>query len=247
MPTIETQTTAATQAVGEAAQHVAQAVAEPSAWPDSFHPPAHWPSQGDMLGWCQNMSPGLAALLIVLGVIYLLFGFKMFRVLMMLNAAALGAALGMGLGHRSEVGFALMVLCGFVAAAITWPLMKWAVAIVGGLAGAMLGASVWQTCGLEPQYAWSGALTGLVLFGLLSFIIFKGSVTMYMSLQGAAMLIFGLLGMLFKYEQIAPRVTHTMTLRPILLPMAVIIPTIIGMLYQHSGASAAAAAPPPKK
>jgi hypothetical protein len=203
-------------------------------WPEWFQPPAHWPAQTDLIGWCKHMGPGLAALLIALGVVYLLFGFKMFRVLMMLNAAALGAAIGISLGQKTEIGFALMVLCGFVAAAITWPMMKWAVAILGGLAGALLGASVWQTFGLDPHFAWSGALTGLVLFGLLSFIIFRGSVTMYMSLQGAAMLILGVLAMIFKYEQIAPKVTSTMTLKPFLLPMAVIIPAIIGMLYQQS-------------
>jgi hypothetical protein len=212
----------------------------PAEWPAWFRPPQHWPSQSDLLNWCQHMSPGLAALLILLGVVYLIFGFKIFKGLVMLNAAAVGAAIGLALGQRTEMGLALMVLCGFVAAAITWPLMKWAVAVMGGLAGALLGATMWQTFGLDPTFAWSGALSGLILFGLLSFILFRGSVTMYMSLQGAAMLIFGLLGMVDKYEQVAPKITSAMTLKPFLLPMAIIIPAIIGMLYQQSdGASAA--------
>ena len=226
-------------------QDVTQVIVQPHTWPEWFRPPAHWPAQGDLIGWCQHMGPGLAALLIALGIVYLLFGYGMFRPLMMLNAAAIGAAIGFGLGQRTEIGFALMVLCGFVAAAITWPLMKWAVAVMGGIFGALLGASIWQTFGLDPVFAWSGALTGLVLFGLLSFIIFRGSVTMFMSLQGAAMLIFGLLGMLCKYEQIAPKVTHTMTLKPFILPMAVIIPAVIGMLYQQANTAAPAA--PAKK
>ena len=221
-------------------QDVLKVASQPREWPQWFRPPAHWPAQGDLIGWCQHMGPGLAALLIALGIVYLLFGYTMFRPLMMLNAAAIGAALGFGLGQRTEIGFALMVLCGFVAAAITWPLMKWAVAVMGGLFGALLGATLWQTFGLDPVFAWSGALTGLVLFGLLSFIIFRGSVTMFMSLQGAAMLIFGLLGMLCKYDQIAPKVTNTMALKPFILPMAVIIPAIIGMLYQQAGSTAAA-------
>ncbi|HEY2589113.1 MAG TPA: hypothetical protein VGI81_25445 [Tepidisphaeraceae bacterium] len=215
-----------------------QQQAAPPGWPEWFHPPAHWPAQGDLLSWCMHMNAGLAALLIGLGIIYLLFGFKMFRVLMMLNAAALGAAVGFAVGQRTDLGLALMVLCGFVAAAVTWPLMKWAIAILGGLTGALLGACLWQTVGLDPHFAWSGALTGLVLFGMLSFIVFRGSVTMYMSVQGAAMLILGTLGMLCKYDQIAPKVTHTMSLRPFLLPMAVIIPAIIGILYQQADAPA---------
>lgn len=235
-PTDTTQTL--TQDVTQKVIVVQQAAT--SGWPDWFHPPTHWPAQGDLLDWCLHMNAGLAALLIALGIIYLLFGFKIFRVLMMLNAAALGAAVGFAVGQRTDLGLALMVLCGFVAAAVTWPLMKWAIAILGGLSGALLGACVWQTCGLDPHFAWSGALTGLVLFGLLSFILFRGSVTMYMCLQGAAMLILGVLGMLCKYDQVAPKVTNTMALRPFLLPMAVIIPAIIGMLYQQAGAPAPA-------
>jgi len=203
-------------------------------WPDWLHPPTRWPAQRDLLDWCQHMSPGLAALLILLGIIYLVFGFKLFKALVMLNAAAVGAALGFLLGEKTDMAVALMVLCGFVAAAMTWPLMKWAVAVMGGLAGALLGASVWQTFGLDATFAWSGALTGLVLFGLLSFILFRGSVTMFMSLQGAAMLIFGILAMIDKYEQVSSKVTHAMSVKPFLLPMAIIIPTIIGMLYQQS-------------
>ena len=220
-------------------REIAQKVTVAPGFPDWFQPPTHWPAQTDLLNWCLHMNAGLAALLIALGIIYLLFGFKIFRVLMMLNAAALGAALGFGVGQRTDIGFALMVLCGFVAAAVTWPLMKWAIAVLGGLAGALLGASIWQSFGLDPHFAWSGALTGLVLFGLLSFIIFRGSVTMYMSLQGAAMLTLGAIGMLCKYDQIAPKLTHAMSLRPFLMPMAVIIPAIIGMLYQQSDGSAA--------
>ena len=213
-------------------------------WHEVLKLPTHWPAQGDLLEWCQHMHAGMAALLVLLGIVYLLFGFQLFKVLVMLNAAAVGAALGFIAAEKTEVAFPLMVLCGFVAAAMSWPMMKWAVAVMGAMFGAMLGATVWQTVGLEPAYAWSGALTGAVLFGLLSFIIFAGSVTLYMSLQGSAMLIFGVLGMVFKYEQIAPKVTTAMTMRPFILPMAVLIPAIIGMLFQQGGAPAG---PPPRK
>lgn len=202
--------------------------------PDWLQLPDHWPAQTDMLSWCQHMGPGMAALLILLGVIFLLFGFKLFKGLVMLNAAAVGAAIGFVVGQRTEMGFALMVLFGFMAAALAWPMMKWAVAIMGGLFGAAFGASVWNTVGLDPAFAWSGALTGIVLFGLLSFILFRGSVTLYMSLQGSVMLVFGILGMVFKYQEIAPRVTQAMTIKPFLLPMAIFIPAIIGILFQQS-------------
>ena len=224
----------------QTAQQIIDKVPQP-AWQDLLKVPTHWPAQGDLLDWCQHMQPVMAALLVLIGVIYLLFGFKVFKALVMLNAAAVGAAIGFTIGQKTDVAFPLMVLCGFVAAALTWPLMKWAVAIMGGLCGALLGASVWQTCGLDPAFAWSGALTGMVLLGLLSFIIFAGSVTMYMSLQGSAMLVFGILGLAYKYDQFGPKLTSTMTLRPFILPMAVLIPAIIGMLFQQSAGTPAPA------
>lgn len=220
------------------AQDIAEKVQHPIV-PDWLKLPQHWPAQTDLLTWCEHMGPGMAALLILLGVIYLLFGIKVFKALMMLNAAAVGAAVGFLVGQRTDMGFALMVLCGFLAAALTWPMMKWAVAVMGGMFGAALGASIWTTFGLEPQFAWSGALTGIVLFGLLSFIIFRGSITMYMSLQGSVMLVFGILGMVYKYQEVAPKITHAMTIKPFLLPMSIIIPAIIGILYQQAHAAGA--------
>ena len=86
---------------------------------------------------------------------------------------------------------------------------------------------------------------GLIFFGLLTFILFRGCVMTYMSLQGAAMLIFGLLALTFKYEGLKPQVHSMFKLKPFLLPMMVFIPTVLGIVYQHHGAKTAAA--PPKK
>ena len=112
--------------------------------------------------------------------------------------------------------------------------MKYAVAFMGGVFGALLGASLWRAVGLEPYLSWAGAMTGLVLFGLLSFILFRGSVMMYMSLQGSVMLIFGILGLIYKYQDIAPKVTENMTLKPFLLPVAIFIPAVLGLIYQQT-------------
>ena len=127
----------------------------------------------------------------------------------------------------------MAIVGAFVAAAATWPLMKWAVAIMGGLFGALLGASVWRICGLDPAFTWAGALIGLMSLGLMAFIIFRGSIMMYTSLQGAVMLICGLLGLVYKYQDLAPHITENMVLKPFLLPMAIFIPAVIGLVFQQ--------------
>src|SRR5262249_54423280 len=153
-------------------------------WPQQF------PHQADLLEWGRAMGPGAAATLIIAGIIYLFFGFKIFKALVMLNAAVLGAYVGAQLATKQGDAPVWAALIGGVApAAIVWPTMRFAVALMGGTFGAILGASIWRMAALDPQMCWAGAAVGLVGFGLLSFILFRGSVMMYTSLQGSFMLV----------------------------------------------------------
>ena len=193
------------------------------------------------------MSPGAATILVMGGMVYLLFGWYIFRGLVMLNAAILGAYIGGRLGEKGGSFVAGACVGAFVSAALTWPLMKYAVAFMGGVFGALLGASMWRAVGLEPSLCWAGALTGLVGFGLLSFILFKASVMMYTSLQGSVMLIFGILGLVYKYQDIAPKLTESMTLKPFLLPVSIFIPALLGLIYQQTQFAGAEGATAKKK
>ncbi len=209
--------------------------AHSSGW---FHMLTHWPAQHDLLNTCRDLAPGIAALLVLLGVIYLLFGYNIYKALVIVNAACLGAALGAALGQSNHIEVALGVVGGVAAAAITWPLMKWAVAVMGGLFGAVLGASLWRLFNLDPGFAWAGAAIGLVAFGLLSFILFRGCIMMYTSLQGSTMLICGVISLLSKHESVVRTISENMQLRPLLFPIVVFIPTIAGLIYQqHNGAA----------
>jgi hypothetical protein len=211
--------------------------------------PNHWPLQGDLLAWCHDTSPGVAVLLVIGGIIYLLFGLHIFKVLVTLNAAIFGAYLGVILGESSGTTIPAAIVGALLAAAATWPTMKYAVAIMGGTFGGLLGATVWRLCSLDPNFAWSGALTGIVLCGLLSFLLFRQCVMTYTSLQGSVMLVFGVLALIFKYDQVAGSLTHSFELKPFLLPLAIFIPTLAGFIYQQAMSPKTAAAPgaPAKK
>jgi hypothetical protein len=58
------------------------------------------------------------------------------------------------------------------------------------------------------------------------------------------MVIVGLLGLAFKYQDFSPRLAHGVGGQPLLLPLLVLIPMIAGLIYQqtHSAAGAAGAA-----
>jgi hypothetical protein len=210
--------------------------------------PAHWPAQADLLVWCYDMSAAVAMLLVLLGVVYLLFGFFLFKPLVLLNAAFVGSLVGVYISQKTGGPLPSGILGGFIGAAVTYPLMKWAVAVMGGLFGAILGLTLWRTFGLEAGFAWTGGLMGLIACGLLCFIIFRGSVMTYTSLQGSTMLVFGILSLIYKYQSLAPRLTESLQLKPFLLPMTVFIATILGLIYQQNSklANAGAGGPPPK-
>lgn len=231
---------AARPATQPAAQRAAQAGAaaanEAASAANSLWPqlPAHWPAQTDLLTWAQSMGALTAAMLVLAGVVYLLFGVYAYRALVTINAAVLGAFVGAMIGQKAGNATAGAMVGGFAAAAITWPMMKYAVAVMGGTFGLLLGASIWRATGLQANYAWSGGLTGLVFFGMLSFMLFRGSVMMYTSLQGSVMLVFGLLGLIYKYQDLAPKVSSAMSQQQFLLPLFIFIPATLGLIWQQT-------------
>ena len=239
------QVTQAAQAAAEATAQASTQAAHSAAavWPNV---PGHWPAQADLLTWAQNMGALTAAALVLAGAIYLLFGVTLYRGLVTANAALLGVWIGAFLGGKAGNATAGGMVGGFTAAAAAWPMMKYAVAIMGGAFGALLGASIWRATGLEPAYAWSGGLTGLVFFGMLSFLVFRGSVMMFMSLQGSVMLVFGLLGLIYKYQNLGPQVTANLNARQFILPLCIFVPATLGLIWQQTQYPAAGAAPTKK-
>jgi hypothetical protein len=206
-----------------------------------------FPGQEDLLKWCQDMGPGTAILLMLLGTIYLLYGWAMFRGLILVNAAIIGGYVGVALGNRYGYPLAGGLLGGTVAGAATWPMMKWAVAVIGGVVGAALGGSVWLSAGYDTTYVWAGALTGLVGFGLFSFILFRASIIMYTSFQGAIMLAMGSLGMAFKYPDLAVKVSSSLSTQPFVLPLFVVLAVVLGLIYQQTHSPGDAGGPAGKR
>jgi len=225
----------------------AGAAAHPSGW---MNFPPHWPAQADLLTWSYEMSAAVALLLVLLGVVYLLFGFYLFKPLVLLNAAFIGSMVGVYISQKTGGPLPSGILGGFIGAAVTYPLMKWAVAVMGGLFGAILGLTLWRTFGLDVGFAWTGGLMGLIGCGLLCFIVFRGSVMAYTSLQGSVMLTFGVLSLAYKYEGFAPRLAQALQVKPFVVPMCIFIATILGLIYQQNSAlsaTPAGAGAPPKK
>ena len=193
----------------------------------------HWPDRAEMLDGCRGMDGLLAAVLLVAGAGYLAAGYMLFKLLVVLNVAALGAWGGWyvadGFGHP----LAGLAVGGILAGAMAWPAMRYTVALCAGLVGFAVGVAVWRSLGLLDAYAPAGGLIGAVFLSMLSFALFKLSIITFTSVQGAAMLAAGALGLLMKYDAVAEPVERFADAQPVALPVALLVVAVVGLLFQQ--------------
>jgi hypothetical protein len=173
------------------------------------------------------------------GMVYLLYGWRIFRILVVICFALIGLFLGIMAGQKfgSELMGGVMGTIGFAILAM-W-LVKWCVSVLGAAAGGIVTGGLWYAVGLPEQYIWAGAIIGVVAGGMMSFILLKISVMLFTSMGGAAILAISFLALLHQYEtKVLSPVTdniHQLLFDKVwFLPMTIIIPTIIGMIVQNS-------------
>ena len=181
----------------------------------------------ELLDTLQSMHVLHGILLALAGLLYLLIGWRIFKVLVILNAAIFGAMLGgmltMELGQEGYWWIGVL-LGACVLGLMAWPLMKLFVALFGGAIGAGIGFTLFQQIvlgmgrGELMLYAWAGAVAGAIVLGLLALMVFQAGVMIATALQGSAMLICGLLSLLFKFDSLRERLSdYLREHRPVLL------------------------------
>jgi hypothetical protein len=183
------------------------------------------------LSWLQ------AIIAISFGAVYLLYGWRIFKVLVVICFGLVGAFAGINIGARfgSEIlgGILGLVVLGVVSV----PLMRWAVSLLGAVSGGILTGGIWYAVGLPERYMLAGALIGIVAGGMISFIVFRIAVMLFTSLGGGVLIVTGVLSLLHHYEGIQEPPTETMKAmlysHEWFLPVLLLVPTIIGMMVQH--------------
>jgi hypothetical protein len=188
--------------------------------------------------WQQITSLDLieALTFISFGSVCLLYGWRVFKILVVINFGLIGLVLGKIIcgrivGLNNELAGELIGMG--VLAVLAVPLMKWGVSILGAGAGAFIAASIWYACNLPEQYIWAGALTGLVAGGMISFIIFKLAIMLFTSLWGSSLISSGAMALLYLYEPTKSQIQDLVFDKKWFLSVAVILPTLIGVILQN--------------
>ena len=214
----------------------------------------HLPDQTTYLQQLTGMHPIQACLLLACGVVYLVYGWKLFKILVVANFATIGIFAGHHLGALAEGSNANMPLIaaiagGLVVAVLAWPLMKYGIAVMGGLAGSFVGYGTWHYIVTAVnrtnllEYHWVGATIGLITLGLLAFVIFRITVIVFTAFQGSLMALTGGLALLLKSPELSTKINDNFTQNIYLLPLLIGVPAIIGFAVQFFSAPGGKPAP----
>jgi len=178
-----------------------------------------------------------AVLAISFGIVYMLYGWRIFKILVVICFGLVGIFGGIKIGQQFDEQL-LGAVIGFVLLALlSVPLMRWAVSLLGALAGGLLTAGLWYAFELPGKYILAGAGIGLIAGGMISFIIFKIAVMLFTSLGGGVVTVAGLVALLHQYESIqeppTEQVKDLFLNQNWFLPVLLLVATLIGMAIQN--------------
>ena len=177
-----------------------------------------------------------AVTFISFGIVCLMYGWRVFKILVVICFALLGVFVGVsvtdkivGLNNRLVGGLVGMGLLGILSI----PLMRWAVSVLGAIAGGILSSGIWYASGLPERYILAGALIGMVGGGMISFIIFKVAVILFSSLSGACLIMVGSLAILYMHPATSTRLEEIIFTKKWFIPTLLMAPTLIGLVLQN--------------
>ena len=192
----------------------------------------------------QALSVVWAVVFLIVGLLCMLNGYRFYKISTVVIALLIGMFAGYWIGEQIHAPFIVAGCCGLLLAAVAFPLMKFAVAIFGGVTGAFIGANLWAGCASALNNAadteipvdayWIGALVGLMLCGMLAFILFKLSIVLFTSVSGATIAVLGGLALLLSFEPWQDSIRDGLTASQLIVPLLVFVPAVIGLILQET-------------
>jgi hypothetical protein len=223
----------------------------------------------ELLGKLGQLGEIWALAFVVMGLVCLLNGYKFHKVVTVSLLVIMGAVLGYWMGLEIKgPPFVVAAMLSILLGALAFPLMKYAIAILGGLSGAFIGANLWLAiatflnpppAGQEPGTGtattsnetllqvgsyipadsfWIGALIGLMVCGIGAFILSKVAIHLFTTVSGSTITVFGVIALLLSIDTFRETVTTELTRSPLIIPLLVFVPAAIGFLMQEKASGA---------
>ncbi len=186
-----------------------------------------------------------AGVVVVVGALCVINGYRWHKwvvvILAFLGGWVIGRQLSEDFGRSSIVAVALAALCAIIAT----PMLKFTVAVFGGITGAFIGANVWAAAEASPADAqWAGAAMGFVVLAMMTFLFFRFVIMLFTSIGGAAMVVIGGIALLIQVPNFENAVRDSLSSHELLLPLLVTVAAVGGFVLQHNRNKSAAAEEP---
>jgi hypothetical protein len=203
------------------------------------------PTGEELVSWLGSLSLVAALLMLAVGLVYLLQGWKIVKGAIVLNAAAVGALAGGMLGSIIEDDQAWFygALAGAVLlGTLAWPTYRYTAGAMGGVLGGVMGFATWRYVADTfnrpdlTEHAWAGAVIGLVFLGMLAFVLFRLTIILITSCQGAFMTVGGGVALLMKHHSLSPHVQQGLLGSAHVLAVLLLVPSAIGLIVQDAAA-----------
>lgn len=175
-----------------------------------------------------------ASVLVVVGALCVLNGYRWHRYVIVICAFLGGLALGHLLSRQMGESKVVIAAIGLLCAIVATPMLRFAVAVFGGLTGAFIGANVWTAVSTSSDAHLAGAAMGFIAMGLLAFIMFKVVIVLFTSIGGAAMAVLGGVTLLLHIPGWESKIHDSLSSHQMLLPLLVGVAAVTGLVLQHT-------------
>ena len=177
----------------------------------------------------------MAAVVATVGILCVFNGYRWHKWVV----AVLAFLAGLGIGYKisQQMGKSLVVATavGGLCAIIATPLLRFTVAIFGGITGAFIGANTWTAVNANPPDAhWAGAAIGFIIVAMASVVLFRLVVVLFTSVGGAAMAVLGGVTLLMRVPAWENTVRESLTANHMLIPLLLLLAAVSGFVIQES-------------
>lgn len=170
--------------------------------------------------------------LVIGGLVLMLFGWRMWKICVILAFGAIGAALAAQVAGPGDRQWQFAILGGVVVGlASAWP-VKYSVAVLGGLIGAGMITYSLSNLRLAPTTVLCGAGAAMICCTAYAFINRQHVVIIVTAFMGAVLMIGGLTSWVMAAPGLYGSVSALVAGSSLVLPFILTVPTVMSSFYQ---------------
>lgn len=177
-------------------------------------------------------------LLICLGAVFLFLGYRLVKVVAVVNLAVLGAMVGHDVATALKVEQPLWgsAIGAVVLGLIAIPLLRAAVVVAVGALGALVGKSVWVSLGGDPPLQWAALAGGFIVGALMGLLCFRFIIIVTSSVTGSGLVVYGGASLVLRRMVGAADIDAASAMTVVACAGAFVVLFFLGVIAQYRGA-----------